>query len=79
MRRQKNLAKLPPLLIQASSSEVLLDDARRFAALAEQAGAKVNLEIWDDLPHAWQSFVGLVPEANQALDQAVKFFAEANS
>lgn len=76
---KKTLAKLPPLLIQVSNSEVLLDDARAFAALAKQAGATVNLEIWDNLPHAWQNFAGLAPEANQALDQAVDFFAKLSN
>lgn len=63
----KRLAQLPPLLIQVSDAEVLLDDARRFAAKMAQAGGDVTLNVWPDLPHVWQAFTGLVPEADHAI------------
>lgn len=37
-----DMQKLPPLFIQAGSTEVLLDDARRVAARATQAGVAVE-------------------------------------
>jgi acetyl esterase/lipase len=58
---------LPPLLIQVGDAEVLLDDATRVAAIAEAAGVDVTLEVWDDMPHVFQAFVGLLPEADQAV------------
>ncbi|WP_323122784.1 alpha/beta hydrolase [Burkholderia alba] len=64
---------LPPLFIQAGSTEVLLDDARRVAAKARAAGVKVEMEIWPDLPHVWQIGVPFLPEAGQALDRAAAF------
>lgn len=64
---------LPPLLIQASDSEVLLDDARRFADKARAAGVSVDFQAWKGLPHAWQIFCPLLPEARKALAQAGDF------
>ncbi len=39
----------PPILVQVSSTEVLHDDALTLA----QAAPSVQLEVFDDLPHAW--------------------------
>jgi len=58
---------LPPLLIQVGDAEVLLDDATRVATIAEAAGVAVTLEVWDEMPHVFQAFVGLLPEADQAV------------
>lgn len=70
------LSGLPPLLIQASSSEVLLDDSRRFAGKATRAGVDVRLSVWHGLPHVWQLFCPLLPEARAALDEAARFITE---
>ncbi|HVW51477.1 MAG TPA: alpha/beta hydrolase [Trinickia sp.] len=64
---------LPPLLIQASSTEVLLDDARRVADRASAAGVRVELEVWPELPHVWHLWTPFVPEAKRALDRAAQF------
>jgi epsilon-lactone hydrolase len=48
-----DLRGLPPLLLAAGSKEVLLDDARRFAEAASAAGASVQLDIYDGMPHAF--------------------------
>jgi acetyl esterase/lipase len=68
-----DLAGLPPLLIQASSTEVLLDDARRVAERAQAAGVSVECEVWPKMPHVWQLWTPFVPEANRALDRAAQF------
>ncbi len=64
---------LPPLLIQAGSTEVLLDDSRRFAERAQAAGVDVELQVWPRMPHVWQMSVPFVPEAGRALDDAAAF------
>jgi acetyl esterase/lipase/hemerythrin-like domain-containing protein len=64
---------LPPLLIQASSSEILLDDSLRVARKARAQGVPVELEVWDSLPHAWQVFA-FIPEARSALRAVAAFF-----
>jgi monoterpene epsilon-lactone hydrolase len=68
-----DLAGLPPLFIQAGSTEVLLDDARRTAKRATAAGVLVEFEVWRKMPHVWQLFAPFVPEARRALDRAAAF------
>jgi acetyl esterase/lipase len=63
-----DLAGLPPMLLQAGTAEVLLDDSRRFAARARQAGVDVTLDVWDDMVHIWQVFF-MLPEAVEAVEQ----------
>ena len=57
----------PPLLIQASSTEVLRDDSRRVAMKARADGAKVTLEEWHGLPHVFHLFADFIPEAGKAI------------
>ncbi|WP_347881566.1 alpha/beta hydrolase fold domain-containing protein [Burkholderia cenocepacia] len=64
---------LPPLYIQAGSTEVLLDDSRRVAEKAKAAGVQVEIEVWPDMPHVWQLYAPMVPEARDALDRAAAF------
>jgi len=71
------LAGLPPLLIAVGESEVLRDDSTRFAERATLAGVAVSLKIWEGMPHVWQLFQFLLPEARTAMDEAANF-AKAN-
>jgi len=71
-----DLHGLPPLLIHASNTEVLRDDALRFANRAEAAGVEVRLRVWPDTPHAFQIFARWLPEARDALTQAGQFIAQ---
>jgi acetyl esterase/lipase len=68
-----DLTGLPPLLIQVSGSEVLLDDSRRVAANARRAGVTVTERIWPGLPHVWQFFAVILPEGRAALREAADF------
>jgi acetyl esterase/lipase len=68
-----NLTGLPPMLIQVSSSEVLLDDSRRVAAHAARDGVNATLQIWPGLPHGWQIFAPILPEARAALRDTADF------
>ncbi|WP_347555988.1 alpha/beta hydrolase [Robbsia sp. KACC 23696] len=64
---------LPPLLIQASDSEMLLDDARRVAERAREAGVEVTLSMTPRVPHAWQMFAPVLPEGRRAIEEAARF------
>jgi len=64
-----NLTGLPPLLIQAGTAEILLDDAVRLAERAEAAGVEVTLDIWPEMIHVWQGFAGFLPEGQTAVTQ----------
>ena len=68
-----DLRGLPPLFIQASDSEVLLDDSVRLAAKAEAAGVTVRFKTWHRLPHVWQIFSPLLPESRAALAETALF------
>ena len=71
-----DLRSLPPTLIQVGRSEVLLDDARRFAHAAEKVGKPVKLSIYPDMLHCWQMFPTWVTEASDAVDEIIDFFAQ---
>jgi acetyl esterase/lipase len=64
-----DLHGLPPILIHVGDAEVIRDDSTRFAAEAEAAGVDVTLEVWDEMPHVWHAFVGLLPESDQAIER----------
>ena len=68
-----DLANLPPTLIQASSAEILHDDARRYAVKARAAGSDVKLQTWSHMPHVWQIFDTMLPEATDALKEIAAF------
>lgn len=64
-----DLRGLPPLLIQVGDAEVLLDDAIAVERRARATGVDVELEIWDEMVHVFQAFVGLLPDAQRAVDR----------
>jgi acetyl esterase/lipase len=68
-----DLSGLPPMLIQAGDTEVLLDDSTRLAAAALAAGVDVQIKIWPKMPHVWQVFQAFLPEARVAVDEAANF------
>ncbi len=71
-----NLADLPPTLIQASSAEILYDDAKRYTVKAKAAGSEVKLQTWSHMPHVWQIFDNILPEANDALKEIANFLKD---
>lgn len=70
-----DLQGLPPMLIQAGTEEILLDDATRLAERAGQAGVSVTLETWDGLFHVFP-VMAFLPETRQALQQVSTFVAQ---
>ena len=67
------LAQFPATLIQVSTVEALLHDSKKFAGRLEEAMVRVNLSLWPDLPHVWHAFLGLFPEATEALEEVADF------
>ena len=65
-----DLTGLPPLLIQAGSHEILLDDALRVAAHAAAADVAVELQITPGAPHVFQGFAAILTEGDAALTAA---------
>lgn len=71
-----DLSGFPPMLLQVGTNEVLLDDSTRMAARARAAGVDVVLDITADVPHVFQSFAGVLDEADEALDRAALFLTQ---
>ena len=65
-----DLSGLPPLIIQAGTHEVLLDDAIRLARQAATADVEVTLDITPGVPHVFQAYYPILDEAAAALDRA---------
>ncbi|MFI0938136.1 alpha/beta hydrolase [Streptomyces sp. NPDC021020] len=76
-----DLRGLPPLLVQAGSHEIVLDDAVALAARAAADDVPVGLEITPGATHVFQRFAGsgLLDEADAALDSAGAFLRRALS
>jgi epsilon-lactone hydrolase len=72
-----DLSGLPPLLIQVSSAELLLDDAVRLHEKAQRFGVASTLKVYPGLPHVWQILTPLVPEGKLALAEVVTFMEKA--
>ncbi len=70
-----DLFGLPPLIIQAGTHEVLLDDAVRLAQRAATADVEVTLDITPGVPHVFQAYYPILDEAAAALDRAGQFLS----
>jgi len=66
--------ELPPTLLQAGSTEVLLDDATRTAERLAAAGVRTELQIYERQPHVVPLWAG-TPEARTALAEIGRFVA----
>jgi acetyl esterase/lipase len=64
---------LPPLLIQATTSELLAPDAALLAASASAAGVDVTYSRWPGLWHDFALQPGLLAAADSALEQSAWF------
>jgi salicylate hydroxylase len=69
-----NLAGLPPMLIQAGKTEVLVDDAIRLADRAKSTGNSVDLSLYEERLHIF-SLYPFLPNAKRALEE-IKAFGE---
>jgi len=68
-----DLTGLPPLLIQAGSHEILLDDSTRLAARAAAADVAVTLDVTPGVPHLFQAFSAMLDEGDAALSRVAAF------
>ena len=64
---------VPPLLIQVGTREVLLDDSRRTASKARDAGVAVEYFEGEGLIHVWPVLAANAPESATALEQVGAF------
>jgi acetyl esterase/lipase len=66
---------LPPLLILAGSTEMLLDDASRAHARARAAGVEAQFRVYPHAPHVFPLF-GWLPEGRAALADIARFLRD---
>lgn len=71
-----DLTGFPPLLLQVGTNEILLDDATRLAERARDAEVDVILDVTAGVPHVFQTFTGVLDEADEALDRAALFLTQ---
>lgn len=63
---------LPPLLFQVGSTEMIRDDSVRAATQASQHGIPVQLDVWEALPHVFQT-IDALPQAKVAAERIARF------
>lgn len=71
-----DLSNLPPTLIHASSSEMLLGDAIRYTNRARVSGSNVKLQIWRNQMHDWHLMNIGKGSANTAWTEVTLFLNE---
>ena len=72
-----NVAGLPQTLIHVGDDEILLSDSTRFAVKLKSAGIDVQLEVFPELWHVFQMFVGAMPESKVAVNKIGAFVQAA--
>lgn len=68
-----NLAGLPPMFLQVSDAETLLDDSRSFTEQARDAGVEVRLDVFDGQQHTFQMAAGRSPIADDAIQRLAEW------
>jgi acetyl esterase/lipase len=71
-----NFDGFPPMLIHVGGREVLIDDSKKIAKKAKEAGCNVSIEVWDDMVHVFHGYAPFLPEANEALRAIGEFIAD---
>ena len=71
-----DLHDLPPIFIQVGTSEMILDDSLRIAKKAEEAGVKVTLDVWEDMPHVFSLFFQFASESRDAIDRVCEYLSK---
>ena len=69
-------AGLPPLYLQVGTEERLLDDSRRYAHAATEAGNEVRLDIWRGMHHVFQLSLAELWSGQRAVQLAAAFLKE---
>ncbi|WP_112320485.1 alpha/beta hydrolase fold domain-containing protein [Oceanibium sediminis] len=71
-----DFANGPPVLIQVCEDEILLSDSQAMARRIEGTGGRVTLQVLPEGLHAFQLFLGWIPEADRALDACDDFLRQ---
>jgi acetyl esterase/lipase len=67
---------LPPVQIHVGTSEVLLDDARRYADRFQEAGGDAVAHTWEGMMHVFPASIGALEASDAALDILTAFLKD---
>ena len=73
---EADLARMPPLYLNAAGLDPLLCDTIRFARRLEAAGVPHRLTVHDGVHHGFMQMSSRLPEARHAIRQAAAFLGE---
>jgi acetyl esterase len=73
----EDLSGLPPAWVATAAHDPLRDEGEAYARRLEDAGVSVEYVEYDTVPHAFFQMAGLLPVAQQALQDAAKALAKA--
>lgn len=62
-----DMTGLPPMLIQVGDHEILLSDSTRVTEKISAVGGQITLQVWPEMWHVFQFFVGKMPESKRAI------------
>lgn len=65
-----------PTLIQGGTREIILSDFIRFYQALDQAGIPVKLDLYEGMPHVFQTFFHNTTESNIAVSKTNEFLKE---
>lgn len=68
-----NLAGLPPIQLHVGTSEILFDDARRYADRASAAGVDATIHVWEGMTHVFPASLGVLGAADEAIGLLATF------
>ncbi len=71
------LERLPPMLIQVGSEEILLSDSQRLAERAKAAGVEVQSRVYDKMWHDFQVQAGVLRDSDAAIAEIGAFVKQA--
>jgi monoterpene epsilon-lactone hydrolase len=64
---------LPPILVQASTSECLYDDITLLVEKLKAAQVDVTFEIYPEMPHVWHFYRAVTPQGDAAIQSIARY------
>ena len=72
-----DVSGLPPILVQIGENEVMLSGAMRLATHLAENRVRTTLEVWPGMFHVWHLFAAILPDGQQAINNAADFLCQA--
>jgi acetyl esterase/lipase len=73
-----DLSRLPPLLIQAGTGDLAVDESQQLAARATEHGVDARLELYPVSTHVFHLFWSFLPEAVDAFENVARFVRDTS-